>query len=577
MISACVGQKQVAKSTQGGTIPRDDKTIELIGLGKKFLKAKQYGDAAHTFESATTRPFNQATTASIYLAGLSYFYMGDDYFATQRFNQIITEYPKSRYADDSRYHKGIILLKNMSSTKKMDGMDLMLGLGATAKDESLAKEAQNTSKHYLFYEFTADDVAKYYQRVRTNHKLTVLEALCFHKVSQGDMEAAKRQLKVYESQGGKASPFLQALFDERKVAKYVEKDIMKIGVFLPLYLDSYRYDTTLNAAGDRNRMALEFYEGFQKAVDTYAGISKKKIYVKVFDTQRNSAMVSKQLVELDAVYPDVVVGEIYSQQTRVISDWAEKRGIPQFIPLNPTSSLVDGKSYVFLTSPSTVTHGKRMAEYARSNLGLQRVAVFTDGKAVTEEIANSYINTFDTLGGEVIRLFVDKSEYGRRIPQLVRSLSIQNVDGVYFPINDEEMADLLLSSMRSMKALVMGTPHWQNFKVMHREDKERVNLLFSSASLPENNNPDFLAFYNSHTMSYGLPPSDYHIQGYDLGLYLVSVLDEYNPKAMPLTNYIKERAPYQGIQLDYEFKSLQSNQGINICQYTRDGIVKVNP
>ena len=74
-----------------------------------------------------------------------------------------------------------------------------------------------------------------------------------------------------------------------------------------------------------------------------------------------------------------------------------------------------------------------------------------------------------------------------------------------------------------------------------------------------------------------MPPSDNSIQGYDLAKFLISLMDSYDPSmGVGLETFLRVTPVVKGLHIDYHFGSTQSNQSVNIGQYTADGVKRVN-
>jgi ABC-type branched-subunit amino acid transport system substrate-binding protein len=313
-------------------------------------------------------------------------------------------------------------------------------------------------------------------------------------------------------------------------------------------------------------------------------LAEKKIFLHIKDTFRDSARTQEHLAYLDSLRPDLVVGEIFNQQSRVIGEWAEATGTPQIVPLSPTPSLAEGKSYVFLAHPSAAGHGSYMATYAFEQLKLNKVAVWTDQRRQTTELAEAFSSTFDTLGGEVIPLIVDSvySDSAREeIRDLVRSLRFQQVDGVYLPIQgNQEMAGLILSQMRiaDLNVKVMGGPHWwQQYENIDRELKESYELLFTTSYMNDKADPVYQTFYQNYLKAYQFPPSVYGFHGYDMGMYVAQALDGFDYRnGQSLAAYLRNYPAYQGIHLAFDFRGKQQNQFVNIGKFGNERVEKVN-
>lgn len=561
-----------------GYVPINAKANELVSLGKTFLERQDFSQAARAFESAIQLEFNQATTAAIFLSGQAYYFLGDNYMASQRFDQIILNYSGSRYIDDAIYHKALCLLRDFNVEKQRLGLDDLFFLISRSPRFDIVNDAREALKEHLFYKLPNYVVEDYYAKAPYSFRPLFIEAICYRRVQEGNEADARRIYNNYVLNGGRESYFLLGLFNEREVFHYYEPNVTKLALFMPLYLNNAQ--STTEEIPNQSKIALDFYEGFQKAVSDFEPYSRKKLFLKVYDTQRDSQRIANQLNELDAFYPDMIIGEVYNKQSLQLSDWCERRGIPQMVPFSPTVPMRD-KNYLFLHHSSVETHAHRMAEYARYKLRLNRVAVWTDGRRVTDQLIRTFSSAFDTLGGEVVLVPIDSqfTNAKKQILDYVRNLKDQQIDGFYVPISNEESCGLIISEMQyvGIPARVMGGPAWGAYSAIDKELLSRYQVVYTTSYIPKSDSLQYQSFYNEYLRIYQAPPSQYAIQGYDMGMYLLQLLNRYDYKSgQSLADYIRQYGIHRGIHQDVYFSNHHDNQLLHIMQYVPGGKTKVN-
>ena len=569
------------------TPPEDPITAQLIQEGKKRLHIQDLDMAWAFFDSAANRPYNQSTTAAMYLCGLTHFYSGEYDQAIRQFDLLIRQHPKSVYVEEARFHEAIIHLKDSALTNQWKGMDTLSSLASFSFNPELQKEALAHLKRFCFYESELPLLEAYYELDSSEFRVLIMEALVYRLVQEDMGRRAKRIYRNWLKEKNPPSPFVSRLFDPRRPGRSQEKETIKIAVFLPLNLQLLTDSIVLDTTGQvqipgKSKLAMEFYEGLEMALEDSADYWGKQFVLKVFDSRRDSQMVRDQLRDLDNFYPDLVIGDIYNKQSRIISEWAEFTATPQIIPLSPSVSLVENKDYVFLATPDVVAHGATMAEYARDSLKLNRVAVWTHQMRSTELMAQAFIDRFYELGGESVRIPVDSTYDSAKvvIPDLVRSMKLQQIDGVYIPIlNQEETAGLIVSQISALElpVKIMGGPHfWRRYSNIDYDLKDKYELVFSTSFLLDKEEDAYQAFFRNYLKNYHIPPSEYNTQGYDMGLYVRHLMTHYQPKMMSLASYVRSHPPFRSLHLEYAFDKTQSNQFVNLGMFKDGKIVKVN-
>ncbi|MEM6804281.1 MAG: hypothetical protein AAF696_22965 [Bacteroidota bacterium] len=575
--SSCNLTRQVA-------LKQDVRTDQLIQQGKRYLSSKKYKEAWDAFELARERDFNQASTSAIFLAGLSAYYLNYDDIALQRFDELIKDYPRSRYKENAEYHKAILLARSFNtSADRMRGLNLLARL-SDSPDSKLAKDANFALDKELFENASLPFLKGFFRVADESIEQRVMEALLYKELMAGEREAAQKRYDLYLENKGKDSPFFQKLFPkvpENAPIQIFEPEILRVALFLPVYASSENVGFG-GKIPDRSIRGLEFYEGIQIALDELAEESRKKIYLRVFDTFRDTMVTSKQLKELDRLQPQIIIGGIYNATSRIISRYAEQRGITQIVPMSPAADLVAEKSFTFLAHPSVKTHGARMADYAFNKLGLSYVSVFSDKSNGTADLADGFIERFSTLGGQVDTLYFGqdfKEEALEEIPNLIGR--VQDSTGVYIPLmGNEEAASLIVNLLKKEEksVKVMGSPHFRSrYTTLPIDVKEDFEILFSTTHLESIIDPNYKKVYNAYLKKFRMPPSDNSIQGYDLARFLINLMNTYDPTlGVGLETFVRVSPVVKGLHIDYYFGSTQSNQSVNIGQYTSEGVVRVN-
>ncbi|MFK7922340.1 MAG: ABC transporter substrate-binding protein, partial [Bacteroidia bacterium] len=354
----------------------------------------------------------------------------------------------------------------------------------------------------------------------------------------------------------------------------------RVALFLPLYLNrpSIAY---LDEIPNQSVRSLEFYEGIRLAIEDFNRNNPKQLYLKVFDTQRDTNLIKIQLNELERLQPQLILGEVFAQSSAVISNWAEINETVQLIPFSASSAMTLNKNYTFLAHPAAETHGIRLAEYARNELTLDRVSVFTDNGYGAEQLMQGFCQTFIDLGGTIdtLRFSRDFEDAKEDIPRLVNKV---RGGGVYIPITGNEEASSLIVNLLKRDGkdniALMGSPHfYSRYEALDRDIKEDFNLIFTSSYLPNKISKEYQDFVFRYRSRYNLPPTEEVVQGYDIGRFLIDRIKNYNP-SMPMSfdSYLRLASSVKSMHVNFDFDREQTNQYVNIGQFTEDGITILN-
>ncbi len=564
------------------SLPADNEADRFVNDGMKALQAGQYTQALNAFYGAVNRPVHAATSAGYYLLGQTYYRMGFTDSAMRCWYYLSDAFPQSLYIPETKYQTALVLIGDEDPYQRTQGVMQMAELAYTAVDPGLAADAFKQFQEVIYTENQPEKIGEYYTLVPQPYQVAVIEALVFRLMSLGQFESAKASYDRHLEFGGAQSPYAEQLLTQQGPVKVVRQNETRLAVFLPLFLDDPA-DAFSQEIPRQSKLGLEFYEGIETAVRMYQPFARKKIYLRVLDNRRDSLVTQQQLRTLDELRPDFILGDVYNGPSTVISRWAEANQVPQLVPISPSNDLISGKHQVFLAHPTSETHGTRMAEYAFDSLGLRKVSVWSDRKQGTAALANAFEAAFIARGGQVIRANVD-SVYSRAMSQVgtqIRNQKRDGVQGTYIPImNNEETCGLILSLLQGegLHIPVMGGPHWYTrYKVIDRTLKERVELVFSTSFFKETDDLRYRNFYENYYANYETAPTDYALYGYDLGMYLLQSLDSYDPQINGwITDYLHQAPAVAGIHTSFLYGGDQSNQFVNLCKFSANGVVPVN-
>ncbi len=571
--------------------PSNPQTEALLIKGKQFLQKEDYLNAWDAFEMAREQEFNRSTTAAIYLAGLSAYRLTYMEIAAARFSQVLQEYPRSKYAEDAKYHLALIQLsKPKDLTQEFAALNQLITLYDNARDPRLKQLALASWRNHLFAVSDRDVLESYLRNAPDAQQGLVMEALLYQVYTQDGPQVALARLKTYREEGGKVTPWTDALLPLNTPAlvvadpRWKDPNLLKIALVLPFQLDQAGYPGSLSSIPSALVRPLEFYEGFQMAVDEFQTQSPKRVYLSVIDSRRDTFQIRRLFSKLDSLGIQFLVGDIYNAQSRVLSDWSESRRVPQLIPLSPSEELITDKRNTFLANPTARTHGARMAEYAYDKLGLRRIFAFTDGSESTEELLDGFQKTFLSRGGSIDTLAFSQNYQElavKEIPKLARSIPDQGRNvGVYIPVmGNEEASSLILNILlqQGKRVPVLGSPHFRSsYNSIPSETKANFNLIFSTSYLIDTEDPQYQQFYQKYLTQFSFPPSENAIQGYDTGKYVLRQLSAYSPDlGFELSAYLRASGAVPSLHIPYRFQSTQSNQLVNLGQYTDLGVIRL--
>jgi ABC-type branched-subunit amino acid transport system substrate-binding protein len=559
---------------QGG---RDERAEELVSLAKKYYNTKSFLDAAMTYDLATQRPQNELTSFCWYMTGLAYYKAGEKLKADNAWSRFLTKFPNSNYADDTRYHRAVILLETEHVNDRERGLDEMFKLVAKASDKRLRADAEQTIRHFVTDVFPPSFVELYIKFAPKEYQPWLMEGIAIQYDRLGEGYKLLERVNDYQAKGGTMTKTLEGLKARYASGKVVFSDRLNIAVFLSFNLQLV---DTARTVPDKSEKALEMLEGMMLAVDSIGKKQRKQINISIYDTRGDTTIIDDLLDSLRKFQPDVIIGDIRTGLATAISDWAEQNKVVHLIPRNPLNELIANKRYTFLIHPSLHSHGAQIARYMVDIEGKKRFLVFNDRSYYADRFATAFKAALANDEGVTVVEKIVPSKYSELQPRLsseVRAMKGQTYDAVYAPFSNEESAGLLIAKLNydNIKTEVAGGPDWEVFTVIDQELKSAYNLKYSSFYYEGNDSAGFDALYALCLREYAYRPTNYTVQGFDLMAWLLTVTKDLNGTTS-LPELIHKAAPYHGIHQDFYFGSEQDNQKINILQYSNGRLDKVN-
>ena len=559
-----------------GDAKPDEKSRELVSLGKKYYKNAAWVDAAVTFELVTQRPYNELTSYAWYMVGLSYFNKGDKEKAEVNFSKLIKEFPQSKYVEEAQYHRAILLLDSPHRNDRERGLDQLFTILDRSTNRDLKVDTENTIRFYLFNKFDLEFLTLYKVFVKEQYRLMFTEAICRQLDLRGDGSRIAAEIKELQSKGGSPSAYLNGLTAKYASGKVMSSSRLNIAIFLTFHSEGADSASVVPSKGLN---AVEMYEGMLVALDSIAPTLNKEINVRVFDTRGDTVRVRQQLDSLVRFGPDIIIGDIRTSIATQISNWAEKRKVVHIIPRNPLNELITAKKYTFLAHPSLATHGRAMAEHMVKQGNVKSVVVFNDKTFYSEKMSQAFLEGAKAAGATAQEKVISK-EPGRVKSEAsieAKNIKTAGIQGVYVPISNEESAGMIISYLNyhSATPALAGGPDWEAFNVIDGELKSSFGLKYSTLYYEKNDSVAFDRFAEAYAERYEMDPTMNAVMGYDIMAWILEVGRGMNTTNDPATA-IHKAQPYQGIHQDFYFGDKQDNQRLNIVQFDHGRIHKVN-
>jgi LysM repeat protein len=381
---------------------------------------------------------------------------------------------------------------------------------------------------------------------------------------------------------------------------------IKIALLLPFYADeSFSADTLSDsdsiaengARADHKSFkglaAVEFYEGFLLAVDTL----KKKhesISLFVYDTKADTNIVKRLLKELDIIEPDLIIGPMTTEETRLISKFAFEHLIPVVPPLTNEDSKLSYNPLLIQTIPTHTDeiyfYARYIAQFNNKNIilitkpGLQQYEEnILFGKALKEQAAK-YYGIDSLIYTEISIDDAIKSKINKSLKRDKDNIVI--VLSTYEPDVINVLAHLHFM-LRDYKIEAFGLPQWQRFDNIRVDVLHELQVTLYSPFYIDYSNPHVKSFVKKCRNALKFEPFkttakgtgiNYAYLGYDIGFYFIDALYYYQKNICDCIEYKKEKL----LLSNYNYSKSGGagnyvNKNISILRYNREFDLELIP
>ncbi len=382
----------------------------------------------------------------------------------------------------------------------------------------------------------------------------------------------------------------------------VKKRELKIALLLPFYSDlsfeepvelteSDNYEIPENPVKMQQlsigRSFFEFYEGFLLALDS---LKKTGSVIKLFvyDTKRDTLKTLKIISELYSIQPDLIIGPVYSDDVRLVGQFARNQGINLISPLSTRSELVMENPSIIQVIPSEEVEYKLFAKYI-SQYRNKPVILFRDGDSVslkqTWKLKKELMACFETDSLWNPLNLRDYKINDSTIRKLGKILNHDAENIIIIASNNEpdvtELIGKLFLYSRVYKMVIYGMPAWQVWKRVDVNYFHTLQMQYYTPFYIDYNNPYVREFIRKCRNLYGFEPYEtttkgynFSMLGYDIGFYFISALEKFGRNFAPCldnTGTSSLLTPYYFVKTGEGY----TNQTIRIIRYNSDFTVEV--
>jgi len=324
---------------------------------------------------------------------------------------------------------------------------------------------------------------------------------------------------------------------------------------------------------------LSFYQGALMAVDQLAksGI-KVKLYV--YDTERSSSNVDMLVRKPEFLSLDLIIGPVYPENQKVVSELSAKNRIPMVSPLSTDDKYAKTNPWYFQVNPVKKIRMEATADYILKEFPKEKIIFLESDYGGTEtrqmrEYLNKKRGTPEATKG-LTSVYNIWSRGTSELESLLKSdqpniLVMADINEVNVSIAMNRLSQL----SKKYPMILIGVQEFSRMQSIEIENLHNVNLRFLSTYFVNYNLPAVSTFVENFKTEFGIEPSLFAFQGYDMTTFFL--------KSLQKKEKFSRNSPSGGdaelLQTSYHFTKISdfggyTNDSFTVVEYSNTFEVK---
>lgn len=300
---------------------------------------------------------------------------------------------------------------------------------------------------------------------------------------------------------------------------------LEVGLYLPI---SAAVTDSLKPTA-RTLSFLSFYQGALMAVDRLAkaGLSAK-LYV--YDTEKMASTVDALVKKPEFLSLDMIIGPVYPEMQKVVSELSAKNRIPMVSPLSPDDRYTKTNPCYFQVNPVRKLRIEATADYLFREFSKEKIIFLAteSGSAETRQIHALLLKK----GGPGVSKGLVKSY----------NLWSSGMEGFESLLQTDKPNILVMAEMNEVNVsiamnrlallskkypiILIGIQEFTKMQSIEIENLHNVNLRFLTTYFVDYNSPAVTSFVESFKAEFGAEPSLLAFQGYDVTTFFLKSLQK---------------------------------------------------
>lgn len=359
-----------------------------------------------------------------------------------------------------------------------------------------------------------------------------------------------------------------------------KKDSYEIGLFLPFKLNEAEMLNVDELARTKapfpntQSLALDFYAGFKKAVDSLRA-KDFEVNIHLFDMEdRDSAKVEALCRSAEFKSLDAIFGPLYLSSFKVVATHAKNNQIPIVSPVIQQNKILYKNNLASKVTPSQYTLIEGLAGFCADSLMASHHLILVNAtskdasynRAFKDKFNENLLKQNKTLKDSIVEVKGIAGVKGAYKPDKPNVVILFTNNQVYL---QDFITQLYVFAGDKKDVTLMGFESVTNIDNLDQEYLNALHYHFASSDHLQYTDSLTAPLVKEYQAIYFSDPSDYYFEAFDIGMYYLGNLKSLGPDIfLKLDQY-----PASGISIDFKYYRPDAetgfeNRGHSIYRYS---------
>ena len=309
--------------------------------------------------------------------------------------------------------------------------------------------------------------------------------------------------------------------------------LLNVGLYLPI---SAAVTDSLKPTA-KTLSFLAFYQGALMAVDqlTKTGL-KVKLYV--YDTEKSNANVETLVRKPEFLSLDLLIGPVYPENQRIVSELSAKNRIPMVSPLSTDDKYTNTNPWYFQINPAKKLRIEATGDYLLREFPNETITFLEGGSGSSEtRQIREYMSEKRATAATTRNLTQSYNIWTKGVGELESQFSTDRPNILVMADHNEVSVSVAMNRLtllsKKYPLILIGVQEFTRMQSIETENLHSVNLRYLSTYFVNYNLPFISTFVDSFKAEFGTEPSLFAFQGYDVTTFFLKSL--YRQQRLPQT------------------------------------------